>query len=130
MSLAVDTSSTFEKVIGKLQRYKTYHLLFWILYAAFWSFTFVASSNLFSAFGTSILRLFFHALVAYFNNYYLIEKYLLKRDYGAYLLSLLLSIALAFFPIVLIYYTVVLEDSSASQQVWSWRFFLVNRDLN
>jgi sensor histidine kinase YesM len=126
MSLTVDTSSTMENVLVKLQRYKTYHFLFWILYAAFWSFTFVPGNNLFSAFGTSLLILLFHAVVAYFNNYYLIEKYLLKREYGTYLLSLLLSIALAFFPIVLIYYVVVLEDSSASQQVWSWRFFLIN----
>lgn len=124
--MSVDTASTLEKLLDKLKRYKTYHLLFWVLYAAFWSFTFAPSSNLLSAFATSILILCFHALVAYFNNYYLIENYLLKRDYLAYLVSLVLSITLAFFPIVLIYYIVVLGDTSASQQVWSWRFFLIN----
>lgn len=115
-----------DSFLEKTKKYKIYHILFWLVYASFWTFTFAPSGNLSYAFAISILILFFHALVAYFNNYYLMEWYLLKREYTTYLLSLMLSIALAFFPIVLVYYLVVSGDSSASQQVWSWRFFLIN----
>lgn len=52
--------------------------------------------------------------------------FLLQRNYLSYAASLMLSISAVFFPMAVIYYVIISNDSSASQEVWSLRFFLIN----
>ena len=70
--------------------------------------------------------LIFHAGASYFNNYFLIQWFLLKRHYFTYLLSLLLIIALATFPLAIIYHRFFNLGDAMRDSIWTWRFFTVN----
>jgi len=119
-------STPSDKVVENFSKYRLYHIPFWLVYALFWSFTFSPGIGFVHAFLNSIVILIFHAGVSYFNNYYLMNWFLLQRNYLSYVISLLLSISTVFFPMAIIYYVILSNDSSASQEVWSLRFFLIN----
>lgn len=126
MSISETTHSPADRVIHNFSKYKLYHIPFWLVYALFWSLTFSPGGSLMHAFLNSIVILIFHAAVSYFNNYYLMNWFLLQRNYLSYVASLLFSISAVFFPMAVIYYVILSNDSSASQEVWSLRFFLIN----
>ncbi len=126
MSAELNTDYSADKFIQSFARFRLYHIPFWVLYALFWSFTFSPGLTIWQAFLNSIFILFFHAIVSYLNNYYLMNWFLLKQAYLSYLFSIVFAISSTFFPIALIYYLIIQGDSSASQQVWSFRFFLIN----
>jgi len=115
-----------DAALQNLAKFRIYHIPFWVLYALFWSFTFSPGISFLQAFLNSLIILLFHVLVSYLNNYYLMNWFLLKRQYISYLLSLMLSISAVYFPIALVYYLIISGDSTASQQVWSVRFFMIN----
>lgn len=126
MNLQQELESPSDKVIRNFAKYRLYHIPFWLLYALFWGLTISPGVSFVHAFLNSIVILIFHAGVSYFNNYYLMNWFLLQRNYVSYISSLLLSISAVFFPMAVIYYVLLSNDSSASQEVWSIRFFLIN----
>lgn len=67
--------------------------------------------------------LLFHALVAYFNNDYLIPRLLLARNYLLYILSLGLAIVSVCFPLSIVVHIVV-ENKELQTLIWSDSFFL------
>lgn len=67
--------------------------------------------------------LLFHALVAYFNNDYLIPRLLLARNYLLYVLSLGLAIVSVCFPLSIVVHIVV-ENEELQTLIWSDSFFL------
>ena len=79
--------SQSEKILSK---YKLYHILFWLIYALI----IAAVIRIGNSWGDSILRqvpiLTTHAVVVYFNLYYLVPRFLLNRNYLSYVFSILL----------------------------------------
>ncbi len=67
--------------------------------------------------------LLFHALVAYFNNDYLIPRLLLARNYLLHILSLGLAIVSVCFPLSIVVHIVV-ENEELQTLIWSDSFFL------
>ncbi len=126
MNIADRFEPKTDALMQKISNLKLYHIPFWLLYSLFWSLTFSPGITLFSALINSSIILVFHAAVCYLNNYLLMNWFLLKRDYLSYILSITLSISAAYFPIALTYYLIISGDGSASLQVWSFRFFLIN----
>lgn len=72
----------------------------------------------------SALILFFHGIAAYFNSYYLVNRFLYTRQIGFYILSLGLSIIAVSFPISIIVHKLV-NNKDIKNLVWSWNFFLI-----
>jgi LytS/YehU family sensor histidine kinase len=70
--------------------------------------------------------LVFHAGVSYFNNYFLFNWFLLKRQYATYVFTLLLIIALACYPQAIIYHRFFNLGDEVRDSIWTWRFFLAN----
>jgi hypothetical protein len=105
---------------------RLYHLVFWLLYVLFWAVLFQPSDRILIALLKSSAVLSFHAGASYFNNYYLIQWFLLKRQYLTYLLSLILIIALATFPLAIIYHRFFNLGDEVRDSIWTWRFFLAN----
>jgi two-component system, LytTR family, sensor kinase len=105
---------------------RLYHLLFWLLYILLWALLFQPSDS----FGVALLKsaavLSFHAGVSYFNNYYLVDWFLMKRRYLTYLFTLLLIIGLACFPLAIIYHRFFNLGDEVRDSIWTWRFFLAN----
>jgi two-component system, LytTR family, sensor kinase len=116
----------FKELISIINRYKIYHLLFWIVYIAFWSFILRSGISWKRDVFNATIFIFFHLIVSYFNNYYLIEWFLFRKRYLAYLVSLFLSITLVIFPlsIATFRYIPLLEDSA--QSIWTFNFFVYN----
>ncbi len=109
-----------------LYKAKIYHLLFWLLYTLFWAVLFQPSPRFEIALIKSAAVLIFHAGVSYFNNYFLLNWFLLKRQYLTYLFTLLLIIALASYPQAIIYHRFFNLDDEVRDSIWTWRFFLAN----
>lgn len=107
-------------------RYKLHHLLFWTSYLLFWAFTFQPGANAGLWLTNSAHILVFHALVCYFNNNYLVDKLLLKRQYLYYVLALVLSILFISFPLSVIMHRYLGLNQSLRDTIWSAQFFLVN----
>lgn len=73
-----------------------FHILFWIVYMAI--FTFIEGgylNNFDDAFFIEVAYLPVRLLVAYLNYFFLLDRYLLKGKYTNYILSTLLSIVIA-----------------------------------
>ncbi len=111
--------SQSEKILSK---YKLYHILFWLIYALI----IAAVIRIGNSWGDSILRqvpiLTTHAVVVYFNLYYLVPRFLLNRNYLSYVFSILLLISAASFPISILTHSLVANQDIQSV-VWS-SFFL------
>jgi len=114
------------KIYRFLYRTKIYHLLFWLLYTLFWALLFQPSHR----FDISLIKsgavLIFHAGISYFNNYFLMNWLLLRRQYLSYITALLLVIALACFPQSIIYHRFFNLGEEVRDSIWTWRFFLAN----
>lgn len=90
-------------------RFKLHHVFFWVIYAIINTF-FIRMGNNWS---DSLLRQFpimtSHALVVYFNMYYLVPKLLLHRQYFIYLIACLLLIGSAAFPISMLSHVLIVN---------------------
>jgi len=111
--------SKSEKVLSK---YKLYHILFWLTYAVI----IAAVIRIGNSWGDSILRqlpiLATHAIVVYFNIYYLVPRFLLNQNYVSYVVAIFLLISAASFPISILTHSLVANQEIQSV-VWS-SFFL------
>ncbi len=106
-----------------LLKWKIDHFIFWLVYALVYGFLFPLGVDLFSSFIIANGLLLFHAIVAYFNNDYLIPRLLLPRNYLLYILSLCLAIISVCFPLSIFVHLVVVNEELQSL-VWSDTFFL------
>lgn len=87
---------------------KKYHILFWI---SFFSFNVVRWGSYFNDYWYSIkanlIEFPLHIILVYFNFYFLLPRFILKKKYGLYLLLFSLSLALLYVVrTALIYYVV------------------------
>lgn len=116
----------FRETLKVLNKYKVYHFIFWVVYVVFWSFILSSGISWKRDLINTTIFLFFHVLVSYFNNYYLIEWFLFKRRYLTYLSTLFLSITLLLFPLsVATFQYIPLMDENA-EAIWSLSFFVYN----
>lgn len=123
----MDTGKYIARMLQQtFRQFKVHHILFWICYILFWSYTFQPGVNAAEWFRNSSLILVFHALISYFNNYYLVERLLFKRQYLYYVLALILSILFISFPLSVIMHKYLGLNQSLRDTIWSTRFFLVN----
>lgn len=103
---------------------RLYHVAFWIVYTAFWALAVQPGKTPAQWIGYSALILFFHGLVAYFNTYFLVNRFLYTRQIGFYIIALGLSIISVTFPISIIVHRLV-NNREIENLVWSWNFFLI-----
>lgn len=104
-------------------RWRIDHVLFWLSYAWTYSVLFPLGEGRVQSFVIANGLLLFHALVAYFNNDYLIPRLLLARNYLLYILSLGLAIICVCFPLSIVIHIVV-ENEELQTLIWSDSFFL------
>lgn len=105
------------------RRYKLDHIFFWLLYTLFWVIVSGSSTHI-SQILKSLIVVFFHAVTAYFNIYVLVPLLLQKQKYLSYSLSLILSITLTSFPLVIVIYYSDPEPDSSIWDLWSQKFFV------
>ena len=115
-----------KRIDALTRRYYLDHLFFWFLYALFWSVLFTPGVGRFDAFINSCIILCFHALVCYFNNYYLITELLFKRKYIIYISAATLSILSIIFPLAILFHKFFSLDEESKKSIWSFTFFLFN----
>lgn len=119
-------NNLFSEISGIVNRYKLYHILFWVVYILFWSLMLPSGISFARDLLNSALFIFFHMLVSYFNNYYLIEWFLFKRKYITYLLSLFLSNLLVCFPLSVAVYRYIPLTNESAATIWTLQFFINN----
>lgn len=111
--------------ISKLERFalnfKLDHLLFWIGYSFVYSITFQWSESWWDGLIDSAILLSMHALVSYFNLYYLVPRYLFTKSYLLYLVTIVLSIFSICFPLAIIAHLVI-NNKDLQSLVWSSAF--------
>lgn len=113
----------FQKAEQFLLQWKLDHLVFWLVYAMVYSVIFPWGKNTFESFIISNGLLVFHAIAAYFNNDFLIPRFLLTRSYILYLISLVLGILSVCFPLSIVVHMVI-NNAGLQNLVWSDTFFL------
>ncbi|MES2618005.1 MAG: histidine kinase [Bacteroidota bacterium] len=116
----------FSELLSIITRYKIYHLIFWILYISFWSFLLGSGISWKQDYLNATIFIFFHIVVSYFNNYFLIEWFLFKRKYISYFSSLTLSILLMCFPLAVAFYRYIPLPDESVRSIWTFNFFVIN----
>lgn len=116
----------FTELLSAITRYKIYHLIFWFLYIGFWSFILGSGISWQRDYLNAMIFIFFHIIVSYFNNYYLIEWFLFKRKYISYFISLSLAIVLVCFPLAIAIYRYIPLMVDSIQSIWTLNFFVYN----
>ncbi len=102
---------------------RIYHIAFWVIYVVIVALAIQPGHNPKEWVIYSSFILFFHAIAAYFNNYFLVNRFLYTRQIGFYIFSLVLTIVAASFPISILFHRLV-RDQNIKNLVWSWNFFL------
>jgi len=116
----------FTELLSIISRYKIYHFIFWLLYILFWSVLLGSGMGWKRDISNATIFIFFHALVAYLNNYYLIEWFLFKRKYLSYISCLFLVITLTFFPLSIATFKYIPLSDESQKNIWTSYFFVVN----
>ncbi len=116
----------FSELLSVITRYKIYHLIFWLIYITFWSVLLRSGISWQRDFMNATVLIFFHIIVSYFNNYYLIEWFLFKRKYLTYFSCLSLSILLVCFPLAIATYRYIPLMVDSIQSIWTINFFIYN----
>lgn len=102
-------------------KYKLDHVFFWLTYSIIYSYSFRWSNDWANGLIDSMIILSFHALVSYFNIYYLVPRYLFNHSYLSYLFTLLLSIISVCFPLSVVAHLVI-NNKDLQSLVWSSAF--------
>jgi two-component system, LytTR family, sensor kinase len=120
------TGKSLARLVYKfILRARLYHIFFWVVYTLFVALAVQPGKGPKEWVLISGLILFFHGVVAYFNNYFLVNKFLYTRQYLSYLLMLVLSIVSVTFPISIIFHSLV-HNQDIRNFVWTWNFFIIN----
>lgn len=116
----------FTELIRVLNIYKIYHVLFWLTYILFWSMLLPSEISWWRDVQNAFIFIFFHIIISYFNNYFLIEWFLFKKKYLTYLISLSLSIQLVCFPLAVASYRYIPLTDESRRDIWTVEFFTYN----
>lgn len=116
----------FTELFSIFNRYKIYHILFWIIYIGFWSFLLRSGISWKRDYLNATIILFFHIIVSYFNNYFLIEWFLFKRKYLSYFTTLFLSVLLVCFPLSVATFRYIPLSEESIKSIWTLSFFVTN----
>jgi two-component system LytT family sensor kinase len=109
----------------KFRKYGLHHLFFWVFYVAFWLvITYNEEVPFFNRLLNVSIPIVFHAVVAYFNIYFLVPVLLKKKKYFSFSVALLLSITLVCFPLMYLLYQ--LNREIAGGFFWNIKFFFLN----
>lgn len=103
-------------------KHRLYHIFFWLLYASLTASAIRIGNSWFDSFQRQFPIVITHAVVVYVNLYFLVPKLLLERNYFTYILSVLLLIVGATFPLAILTHRLV-EKEVIQEEVWS-SFFL------
>ena len=118
--MKVNTTSLLLKII----RYKIHHVLFWLVYFAFWIFLYEPVVGFANAFENALAIIILHGTAAYFNNYYLVPVFLRKRQYFLYFVSIFLTVSfICFIHIIFLLWAGTIEDAE-KYSLWSIEFFI------
>lgn len=75
-----------------------YHVLFWILYFAFNSIRWGSYFNdYWYSFKSNLIEFPIHIIIVYFNIFYLVPRFIIKKKYGMYIISFLVVLAIHYF---------------------------------
>jgi len=102
-------------------KYKLDHVFFWLTYSIIYTFSFRSSHDWFNGLIDSMIILSFHALVSYFNIYFLVPRYLFNQSYLSYVFTLLLSIVSVCFPLSIVAHLVI-NNKDLQSLLWSSAF--------
>lgn len=78
-------------------RLNLHHVFLWVLYYIFWAYFYKPGITPKDIYINSVVIVAVHAVVSYFNIYFLFPNFLRKRNYGSYFIAILLTISLATF---------------------------------
>ena len=83
------------KLYKQFTKYNLHHIFLWFIYFLFWVFVLSPGVTRSDFFINSTVIVSIHALVSYFNIYFLFPLFLQKRAYVKYFVAVVLSITLA-----------------------------------
>lgn len=112
----------FSDCENSIAKHKIYHVLFWLLYASLTASVIRIGNSWFDSFQRQLPIVATHALAVYVNLYILLPKLLLVRNYFTYIISVLLLVAGATFPLAILTHRLVAKEV-IQDEVWS-SFFL------
>ena len=75
-------------------KYNLHHVILWMAYFLFWVFVLSPGITQSDFYINSFVIVAIHALVSYFNIYFLFPFFLQKKNYGKYIIAIILSITL------------------------------------
>ena len=81
----------------QLTKYNLHHVLLWLVYFMFWVYVLSPGSSTLDFYINSFVIVTIHALVSYFNIYFLFPVFLQKKDYLKYFAAISLTISLGTF---------------------------------
>lgn len=97
-----------------------------MVYILSWALIFLSGTSFWRDVFNATVFIFFHIVVSYFNNYFLIEWFLFKRKYLSYLLSLSLSVLLMCFPLAVATFKYIPLSQESVSNIWTFDFFTYN----
>jgi sensor histidine kinase YesM len=112
----------FSSCEQSITKNKIDHVVFWLLYATLTASVIRIGHSWIDSFQRQLPIIATHAIVVYINLYFLLPKLLLIRNYFTYVLTLLLLIAGATFPLAILTHKLVAQ-AGIQEEVWS-SFFL------
>lgn len=91
-----NTTDSFitSKLYKELTKYNMHHVILWVVYYLFWVYVLSPGITKADFYINSFVIVAIHALVSYFNIYFLFPLFLQKRAYFKYFLAIVLSISL------------------------------------
>lgn len=116
----------FNRSVIKIQRaiihYRLYHLLFWAIYILIVGITLpVLKHDLWGSIVKEFPIIALHMIVVYVNFGILVKRFLLTKNYLAYIVSAVLLVCAATFPIAILAHTII-QDKDFQSIVWSPQF--------
>lgn len=82
------------KLYKQLTKYNIHHVILWLAYFLFWVYVLSPGSSTSDFYINSFVIVTIHALVSYFNIYFLFPVFLQKREYLKYFAAITLTISL------------------------------------
>lgn len=112
------------KLYQQFTKYNLHHVFLWLVYFLFWVFVLSPGVTRSDFFINSAVIVSIHALVSYFNIYYLFPLFLQKRAYVKYFVAIVLSISLATLLDSGVFSILDTVDAEAKSGLLSPRFLL------
>ena len=115
------TQSYISRIEQFVLRFKLDHVAFWLVYAFISAYVFYWGAQWFDGLIDTMVLLTFHAAVSYFNNYFLVPRFLLTKQYITYLSAVILSVLGVCFPLTVTAH-IIIQNKDLQSLVWSSAF--------